>query len=112
MGRPNTMFEPIASKNPGIARHKPGARVFFSAWLRPAFDANTVVPTVTRHWRIERRRRHSHTGNLEKAVVDLPEHWLHLLQFVIAQHRIDPGDITVLRFESEVLMFQVSQALA
>src|SRR5690349_23768517 len=46
------------------------------------------------------------------AIVNLAKHRLHLLRLVIAQHWIDPSDISALRLESEILVLQVSQALA
>src|SRR6266446_2704275 len=85
-------------------------RIFLSPWFRSARHSNTVVPAVAGHWRIESRRNHPHTGNLTQAVVDLPEHWLHLLGLVVTQHRIDPRNIPTLGLESEVLVFQIPQA--
>ena len=69
------------------ARHhsrKPRTGVFFSGWFRPTLDANSIIPTVSRHRRIKRRRHHPYTGNLEQAFVNLAKHRLHLLRLVVA----------------------------
>src|ERR1700756_3059750 len=58
-------------------------RIFLGPRFRSARYPNTVVPAIARHWRIESRRDHPHTGNLPQAVVNLSEHWLQLLGFVI-----------------------------
>src|SRR5271170_338212 len=72
---------------------KSGTRIFLGPWLRPAFYANTIVPAIARHRRIERGGYHAHTGNLAQAIVNLPEHWLQSLRLVVAQHGIDRRDI-------------------
>src|SRR5580658_6721609 len=73
-----------------------GARVFLGRGLGSAGDANAVVPAITRHRRIEHRRRHAHTRNLPQAIIDLPELLLHLFGLVIAQRGVDPHQIAAL----------------
>ena len=89
-----------------------GACIFLGARLRPARDANAVVPTIASHGRVERGSHHPHAGNLAQAIVNLPEQRLHLFRLVGAQHGIDPGDIAALGLKAEILVLQVAQALA
>ncbi len=88
------------------------AGVFLGPGLRPALHANPVVPAIARHGRVERRSHHAYPGNLQQAVVNLPEQRLQLLRLIVAQHGVDPCDVAVLGFESEILVLQIAQAPA
>ena len=87
------------------------ACVFFGTGLGPALDANSVVPAIARHRRVQRRRRHSHSGDLSQCIIDLPKLLRHLLGLVSAEGRIDPRNETSLRVEAEILMLEIAQAL-
>src|SRR5436309_12843654 len=46
---------------------KPGTGAFFTVWFRPTLDANTIIPTVSRHRHQNRWRHHPDTGILDQA---------------------------------------------
>src|SRR5262249_24429260 len=87
------------------------ACILFSGRLRPPFHANTVVPAVSSHWCVEGWRHHAYSGNLMQALIDLAKQRFHLFRLVVAQNRIDPGNVPALSFESKILVLQVAQAL-
>jgi hypothetical protein len=87
------------------------ARVFLASGLRPALDANSLVPAIAACRRVKHRGRHPHFGDLREPIVDLAEQLRHLLGLLRAQRWIDPCDITGPGLEAEILMLRVSQAL-
>ena len=54
------------------------ARVFLGRGLGPALDANSLIPAIAAHRRIQHGGRRPHSGNLFQAVVNPAEELLHL----------------------------------
>src|SRR5579885_2558515 len=97
------------------ARHHPrpaGARVFLRTWFGSAGNSNSLVPTVAAHGCIKGWSDHAYTWYVQEAFVDTPEELFHLFRLVISECWVDGDQIAVFRFEAEILVFEIAQALA
>src|SRR6185312_6002195 len=89
-----------------------GAGVFLGPGFGAACNTNALVPAIAAHGRVESGSDHAHAGYAQQALVDTAEERLHLFGLVVAERWVDGNEIAVLRFETEILVLEIAQALA